>query len=62
MSEKTKNKFSIFIFTTITFFIVILDYYVKSAIEAKPLFIIGKSKTWMNLQTLKRKLSEGQMS
>lgn len=46
MSEKTKNKFSIFIFTTITFFIVILDYYVKSAIEAKPLYynypLVGK--------------------
>ena len=46
MSEKTKNKFSIFIFTTITLFIVILDYYVKSAIEAKPLYynypLVGK--------------------
>ena len=46
MSEKTKNKFSIFIFTTITLFIIVLDYYVKSAIEATPLYytypLVGK--------------------
>ena len=38
MSDKTKKKFSIFIFTLITSFIIILDYYVKSAMEATPLY------------------------